>query len=301
MKKLSFENIRGPIGFFGIGRSNLSLISMLPRGADIVLRSDKPIGAGAHREIERLKERGQLGTVKIFEEQGALRDIEEQILVVSPSVRRNRAELISAMERGVQITSDAELFFERARGCLLAVSGSSGKSTTASLAHRMLRTSRKCALCGNIGRPMLEAIDDTVEAYVCELSSFMLLYHKAQLSRSVITNISPNHLDWHESFEEYARAKLKLAALSRELVISADDEISLSSLREHCFAAFSSRLALSELIKLMRAEIYIHIDDGFICRNGERLIHKSALVRREEHNIRNLMAAIALKIGRAHV
>ena len=90
------------IGFFGIGCSNLSIIRSLPQGREITLRSDTPIPQCLKDEIQ---------ATRIFESEHAADEIDEDVLILSPSVRRDRSEITEASARGVQITSDAKLFF----------------------------------------------------------------------------------------------------------------------------------------------------------------------------------------------
>ncbi len=353
------------IGFFGLGRSNISLLKMLPREIPVTLRSDVAIDRGA---IPR-----GIRVLRIFEGERALCEIDEELLILSPSVRRDRPELASAAERGVILSSDAELFFNAVNAPVLAVSGSSGKSTVATLAAMLIngkqggkllcrdddhierderivdtchggdndrgksgngssggkksgegRTDNgkleptRCAadndcsssevsaharavLCGNVGAPMLEAIDSNAELYVAELSSFMLASHRATVKRAAITNITPNHLDWHSSFDEYKATKLSLLSLSEQVIISADDpELSAYVGRtRRIFGVFSTRLTLSELLRRHKAKIYMTLEDGFICRNGERIIDTGRLIRREDYNIANMMCALLLSDGYA--
>ena len=279
------------IGIVGLGRSNLSLLELLPKEAVYVLRSD---GRVRREDIPK-----DIRVGGIFEGKAALSDITEDALILSPSVRRSRPELLSALGDGVILSSDAEIFFENVSAPVLAVSGSSGKSTTATLAHMMLGGERCGAvLAGNVGTPMTSTLRLDGRVYVCELSSFMLEYHRATVRRSVLTGITENHLDWHGSFDEYREAKLKLFALSGEFVANVDDKV----LGEHCrgrgiYGAVSLSDSLGELVARQSAEVYMTFENGWLTRNGERLLHESELLRRERHNIANMLCALALVDG----
>lgn len=311
------------VGFFGLGASNLSLISMLPRHIRVTLRTDGNILP------EQIPE--GVSVEAIFEGEKALADLNEDILFLSPSVRRDRPELISAAEAGVVLSSDHELFFEYANAPVLAVSGSSGKSTTAYLTSALINGStarvignpereparnaavgkekdladkdasslNRAVLCGNVGKPMLESISQSAAVYVTELSSFMLMSHKATVRRSAITNISPNHLDFHKSMKEYSESKLSLLRLSEEIIINADDELlsKYAGRSRRVFGVYSARLSLPELLKKHKAKIYMTLEDGYICRNGAKIIDTGRLIRREPHNIANMMCALLLCDG----
>ena len=106
--KITAEALCGKkIGFFGLGKSNLALLSALPlNGCEINLRSDGAIDRGS---LPRLSAK-----YRFFEGKRALCDINEDIIFFSPSARRDRRELSEALGRGVIFSSDAELFFQRA-------------------------------------------------------------------------------------------------------------------------------------------------------------------------------------------
>ena len=285
------------IGFFGIGRSNLSLMSGLWDGVSVTLRSDKEI---PNEAIPK-----GITPERILCGASALSDINEDCLILSPSVNRKRAEIIEAQSRGVTVTSDCELFFKAADAPVLAVTGSSGKSTTSALTHAIIRGGGRvkggAVLCGNGGVPMLRSTENGAGLYVCELSSFMLSYLKSSVKRSAITGITPNHLDFHSSFEEYRDTKLGLLALSHEGVISADDEILYRRYKRKCvFGVFSTERPLRELVSEFRAEHYGTLEDGWLCHNGEMLVHTSELVRREPFNLKNMLCAVLLSYGYSH-
>ena len=301
------------VGFVGLGRSNLSVMEGLKPGTEVVLRSDKRILRSGNfiTSIIRgedlrdwlLPKVGEaipknVTVVGIYDEGRALSEISENVLVLSPSVRRDRTELLEAAGRGIRLTSDAQLFFDKAPCNVLAVTGSAGKSTTATLAHLMLGgKDGGSVLIGNVGSPMWNAPKEA-RFYVCELSSFMLSYCSGLIERSVITNITPNHLDWHSSFEEYRDSKLSVSALSRECVICADDPILSEWIgRKKIFSVASINLPLKELVSRHRAELYMTVEDGYICRNGEKIFDTGGLYRTDDATLTNACLAVALCSG----
>lgn len=156
-----------------------------------------------------------------------------ELIVVNPAVKQpgNRyLELASAA--GVPLTSEMNLFWQRCRGKKIAITGSVGKSTTANLIHHcLLAAGEKARLGGNIGISLLPEVDEISEEewIVLELSSFQL----ADLNRlqpqpevSVVTNFFPNHLDWHESLDDYRQAKetiVRWQTPAQVAVLNADD------------------------------------------------------------------------------
>ncbi len=280
------------IGFFGIGKSCLALLDYLPlSGVDVILRSDVP--------IEREKIPKHIKISEIYEGARAAKNIHEDALIFSPSVRRDRPDFLRAERRGVIFSSDTELFFEWAHGDIFAISGSDGKSSTAKITAELLSGGNSTVLpIGNFGAPLLPSISDDARAYVVELSSFNLFYLKADIGRAALTNITPNHLNWHSSFAEYRDTKLSLIKMAREGVISFDDaELRHEFMGKSIFSSVSDTLDYHELKMLSKSEVYITRDKDFIYRNGEKILEVEKIKRREPYNIKNLMTAIALTDG----
>ncbi len=153
-------------------------------------------------------------------------------IVVNPAVPRGNPFLKLAQQAGVELTSEMNLFVELNRGGVVAVTGSVGKSTTTALLERMLAAAGlKTWLGGNIGRSLLPDVDAIrpSDLVVLELSSFQL----TDLDRirfrpdvAVVTNLRPNHLDWHADLDEYRWAKQTVLRWQRAddvAVLNADD------------------------------------------------------------------------------
>ena len=302
MKNPFLELTRGRIvGFFGIGKTNLALLAMLAgTGVPVILRSDKKF----RREI--LPE--ELNLVGIFEGDAAARDIREDLLIFSPSVRRDRAEFLAAKQRGCVFTSDFEIFLRYNEKPIFLVTGSDGKSTTTTLASAMLGADFPAI--GNLGVPMTEALNIDARGYVIEASSFMLEYARPAARRAVLTSLSENHLDWHGSFEDYKAAKIGAIKGACEAVISADSPAIFDAFSDkemyakkmhdegtEIFAVCSQNFSEDELKRSFRAKVYYSISGGYIVRNGERIFRLSEAYRREDFNIKNYMNALALTDG----
>jgi UDP-N-acetylmuramoylalanine--D-glutamate ligase len=151
------------------------------------------------------------------------------LIIPSPGVPL-LPELRAAREKGVPVLSELEIAYRFLKGRIIGVTGTNGKSTTATLLHRILKSAgRKAFLAGNIGTPLLSfaerSRDDHV--YVTEISSFQLEYvDRFRAGLALVLNLSQNHLDWHASFEAYAGAKRKLVAGQRRedaVLLNRDD------------------------------------------------------------------------------
>ncbi|MBR3805721.1 MAG: UDP-N-acetylmuramoyl-L-alanine--D-glutamate ligase [Clostridia bacterium] len=280
------------VGFLGLGKSNLAILSLLPKEIRVILRSESPI---RRENIPR-----GIKPYKIFDGSSAFENPEEDILFLSPSVRRERNELSKIWESGVAPSSDFELFLKINEKPLFSVTGSDGKSTTATLSAALLSTSRsKVSAIGNVGTPFVKSLQGRRGKYVvAELSSFSLRYAAPKSKRAVVTNITPNHLNWHSSYEEYIESKLSLLDHAEEKVISLDDRRLFEyGIGKEVFAATSAERSYKEIKEQINASVFYTSELGFIKRNGEELFPVSMLKRREFHNIKNLLSALALTDG----
>lgn len=284
---------RARVGFIGVGVSNLALLDKLSgHGYDITIRQARAAD---------LTQRGRY-TREIYGD-GYLSGIDEDVLFLSPSVRRDSPELIAAKNRGIIFSSDMELFFESGP-TVYAVTGSDGKSTTATLASMLLSDGGGAMAVGNIGVPFTCGEG---ERFVAELSSFQLLYHSYPVRAAAITSLSENHLDWHKSLEEYYGAKLSLLDRAEWRVVSADSPVLSDYLLSHeVDVAYSVRLGYNELSRMAAAKHYITLSDpardgesvkGHLLIDGECEISVSDIRRREWYNVSNAMGAMGLCYG----
>jgi UDP-N-acetylmuramoylalanine--D-glutamate ligase len=150
------------------------------------------------------------------------------LVVPSPLVRVDHVVLAAARAAGVPVRSEIDLAAERASAAIIAVTGTNGKTTVTSMTAAILVASGVRAIAaGNIGRPLIEAVADDVEVIVAEVSSFQLaLSQTFRPTVAVLLAITPDHLDWHGSFDEYVAAKARLTArqdATALLVYDADD------------------------------------------------------------------------------
>ena len=146
-------------------------------------------------------------------------EFEPEVIIVSPGIRPENPLLVWARERGIAIWVDIDLAWRlRDKTARLAhwftVTGTNGKTTTVQLLTAMLNQGGiKAEACGNIGKPILDAIRDPegFDALVVELSSFQLHYLGEVFPfSSAVLNLADDHLDWHGGFEAYKAAKAKV-------------------------------------------------------------------------------------------
>ena len=273
------------VGFLGIGRSNVALMRLLAEeGREVTLRDERKIDLSGIPKGLRVS--------GIYEGEAARQGIDEDILITSPSVRRERLGL---QGKAVTVTSDFEIFLRYNEKPIYLVTGSDGKTTTTTLASRILGCDFPAI--GNIGEPMTPHLTDGSSGYVIEASSFMLEYSEPRSRRAVITSISENHLNWHKSLAEYVAAKLRAIARTEEAVISLDSPLVYQVIPKKAFAVCALSEGGARLMKEISAEFYYDRGEGYIRENGRRLFAIADLKRREDHNIKNFTSAFALTRG----
>lgn len=142
-----------------------------------------------------------------------------ELLVVNPAVRPDNRWVCEARRRGVPVTTEIGLFLDACPASTIGVTGSNGKSTTSAMITSILRADgRKTWLGGNLGGSLLGELASMTERdwVVLELSSFQITYLPDTVRAPkivVVTNCVPNHLDWHDTFVDYAAAKRRLLEL----------------------------------------------------------------------------------------
>ncbi len=136
-----------------------------------------------------------------------------KLVIKTPGISPHKPEIIAAKKAGIIFTSHMQIFFEVCPSKnTIGVTGTKGKSTTTSLIYHVLKDHFPTVLVGNIGKPALDYLDEiTPETWVvCELSSYQLLDLTVSPHIAVLQNIYPDHLDYHNDFEEYKNAKLNI-------------------------------------------------------------------------------------------
>lgn len=212
------------VAFIGLGVSNLPVAELLASsGVPCTVRANKV--PTEQESLALLKKHGV--TFRFGEDY--LADLDEDVLFLAPAVRPDLPELQKAAERGAVLTSEMQEFFRLCPCKRIAVTGSDGKTTTTTLIAKLLEAAgHRVHLGGNIGANLLAQLDEIrPEDYaVIELSSFQLFKLNDSPEIALITNLAPNHLDWHTNMDEYAAAKAHIFAHQGRdglLVLNRDD------------------------------------------------------------------------------
>lgn len=296
--KQSIKNKK--IAIIGLGVSNIPLIDYLYKiDADIVVfdkREEKDIDKTGVDKLNKYN-------IKLYSGKDNLKELKGfDIIFRSPSCRLDLPEIEEELERGATVTSEIDMLLELCPGTVIGITGSDGKTTTTTLVYNILKQKGySCYLGGNIGIPLFTKIDEMKpeDIIVLELSSFQLMDMKRSPKISVITNISPNHLDIHKSYDEYIQAKANIFKYQNEkdiLITNYDNEITreLSKKAPGKVVYFSSKEKLEDGVILDNNTIKISTD-GL----RRHLINADDILIRGKHNLENICTAIAATLSLA--
>ena len=285
------------VAVIGIGVSNTPLIRMLLRAGISVTacdRNDRMQFGDLAEELESLGASLQLG-------EEYLEGLNQDVIFRTPGMRPDHPALLKAAAGGSMITSEMEIFFDVCPCPIIAVTGSDGKTTTATIIAKLLeKAGFTTYLGGNIGKPLLSQASDMLpeDRVVLELSSFQLMSMKCSPQIAVVTNLAPNHLDVHRSMEEYIAAKENIFRYQKPddiLVINAKNEITSS------FASQAKGKVVFFCQEPDAVQDGVFLKDNVIfVREGKEtreVLHTADILLPGDHNIENYMAAIGAVQG----
>ena len=282
----------------GIGVSNEPLLDLLLSSGCDVTACDKRTEEEMGEEAASLRAKG----AKLKLGPDYLEDLTYDVIFRTPGLMPFDAHLEKAKAQGAVLTSEMEVFFQVCPCPVIAVTGSDGKTTTTTIISELLKEAGYTVhLGGNIGHPLLCETPSMrpEDLAVLELSSFQLHSMPCAPAVSVITNISPNHLDKHKDFEDYVDAKKSIYKLQDEgdlLVLNAEDA------RTPEFAAEAK--AQKSFFSLEReVERGVYRAGGSLWRadkDGQKteIMPCDAIRLPGVHNVMNYMAAFAATEGR---
>jgi UDP-N-acetylmuramoylalanine--D-glutamate ligase len=281
---MKFSELDGAaVGAWGAGREIRSLRAAferhLPTARLAVIATDAPV---PDADRDRFAGTRFVGAGEAVEALGAC-----DVVVRSPGVSIYRDELVALARRSVPVTTSTSLWLaeDGGRG-VIAVTGTKGKSTTATLtAHLLGAAGRSVHLAGNVGVPAIELLDRPAsEHVVLELSSYQIADLATGPRVAVFTNLYREHVDWHRGEEGYRRDKLRLADLPGvELVVANAADPGLAELR----ASSGDRL------RSFGDPAGYHVDAHALRRGDAVVAEIAALPFPGRHNALNLCAALA--------
>lgn len=282
------------VAVIGLGVSNLPLLEYLYNlSSKVTVFDDRTMEQIPKEVMDKIT---TYGFEFSFGDNNLSKLVGFDLIFRSPSCMPTKKELVEEAKRGAIVTSEIEMLMEMAPCKIIGVTGSDGKTTTTSLIYEIVKTAGYNAyLGGNIGYPLFTKLGEMQEEdiIVLELSSFQLMNMTVSPDISVITNVSPNHLNIHKDYEEYIEAKKNIFKNQKEdgiLVLNYDNEITRECRKEANGKViyFSSKEKLDNGI-IVDNEVIKECED----RLRKHIINTKEIHLRGMHNYENVSAAIA--------
>ncbi len=276
----------------GFSMSGKSAAKYLARhGADVFITENR------EQKEEDLKDIQELEGLGIKIEFGGNSDEflnDSYMAIVSPSVPKESELYKKVQKKNIQIISEIELAYKETGRPFIGITGTNGKTTVTALTSHILSSEYKAPECGNIGVPPTSLLDNDVDYFVCELSSFQMEHtnaFKAQIA--CWTNFTPDHITWHGTLENYFDAKAKLfrnPTASAFAVLNGADEKLLE---------FSKTVGGTVFLFDKEVEdncCYIKDESIFYKRNGkeEFIIKLADCPLIGHHNYQNIMCCVIM-------
>ncbi|MDG6445364.1 UDP-N-acetylmuramoyl-L-alanine--D-glutamate ligase [Glaesserella parasuis] len=211
--------------------------------------------------------------------------LSSDLIVISPGLALATPEIQQAIQAGVEVVGDIELFCREAKAPIIAITGANGKSTVTTLTTEMAKQAGiKVGMGGNIGVPALCLLKSNYELYVLELSSFQLeTTYSLKAKAATILNISEDHMDrYNNSVEEYRAAKLRIYQNAENIIVNGEDPLTYPT------------QAVRSLKKFAEKDAEYTACNGELYSGDEAVIAINELKITGRHNVMNALASMAL-------
>ncbi|HKY42123.1 MAG TPA: UDP-N-acetylmuramoyl-L-alanine--D-glutamate ligase, partial [Pyrinomonadaceae bacterium] len=278
----------------GAARSGIAAARFLvPKGAIVAITDQKPIEEWTPDAVT-LKESG----VGLLPGEPPIWLLDQlDLVVVSPGVPANIIPLRYAERAGAEVIGEVELAARYLKGRIIAITGSNGKTTTTSLIGELLRDAgMQVQVGGNIGKALISMVESSQDDgwTVAELSSFQLETIKTfRPSIAVVLNVTPNHMDRYETFNDYAAAKHRI------FMNQMADDVAVLNADDPTVSSWVSGLRA----KVMNFSVKKELDNGVFLRGRELIFQEQVLLNVDEmklrglHNVENTAAAFVAGIA----
>jgi len=284
---------------FGMARSGIAAAKLLlERGAKVYI-CDAKAEAAFNGALDELKAAG--ATFCLEEQHPEVLVGDMDALIVSPGIPVTHPAVVRARELGVEVMGEIEYAYREAKGLLLAITGTNGKTTTTSLLGEIFKNAgKRTFVVGNIGTPYSGAVAEMKpgDVTVCEISSFMMeTSSKFHPTVSAVLNISEDHLNRHGTMEEYIALKERIFENSVGddwVVLNWDDPVTRDMAnRVHCRVGWFSSRNEVPFGAFVRDGMIVYgtpQDCRTVCEAAEVYIPG-------EHNLKNALAATAMAMA----
>lgn len=281
----------------GGGKSGICAANLLVRNGEHVILFDE----NKNMEPDKLSDKLEAGSYNVEIHIGELTDdiIDEcELMVISPGIPTDAPFALKVKEKGLPVWSEIELAYRYEKGQIAAITGTNGKTTTTTLVGEIMKAyNDDTYVVGNIGIPYTSLCDKTTEksVTVAEISSFQLeTIVDFRPHVSAILNITPDHLNRHYTFENYANCKLDITKNQGEgdyTVINYDDPETMKLVDKiPCKIIYFSRK------EILDEGVFVKDGDIVIRENGEekRVLSLKDIKLLGTHNTENVLAAVAI-------
>lgn len=286
------------VAIIGMGVSNIPLLDYFyDKNAKVTIFNNKILSDEIMKKINKYRYQVEIGQDNLTMLKGF------DYIFRSPSVLPTTPEFQREVHNGSILTSEIEQVIELAPCKIIGVTGTEGKTTTTSIIYEICkRAGYKCFLGGNIGKPIFTKISEMKpeDLVILELSSFQLMGMKESPDISVVTNMFPDHLNIHSSYEEYQNAKKEIYMHQNEdgiVVLNDDNEITKKFENEILEANPNKNIKLFSSLKKLENGYFYDREDGFIKfaqgGNIQNVIYKDDIKLRGVHNYENICAALS--------
>ena len=271
----------------GLGKSGLSLVRFLAsqgqRFAVADSRENPPELSALQRDYPQVDVHCGPLSVELLSA--------AQVLYISPGLALSTPAIQAAISSGVTVSGDIDVFTQHARAPIVAITGSNAKSTVTTLVGDMFTAAGfNVAIGGNLGTPALDLLDDAVDVYVMELSSFQLeTTSHLQARVAVCLNISEDHMDRYKDVSGYITAKQRVFNNAQAVVINRDDIASQPQQKQESVISFGLSVPAAGEFGLCKQS-----GETYLAYGAQLLLPVSSLKVRGSHNYANALSALAI-------
>ncbi|HGO5850494.1 TPA: UDP-N-acetylmuramoyl-L-alanine--D-glutamate ligase [Mannheimia haemolytica] len=210
--------------------------------------------------------------------------LKSDLIVISPGLAVATPEIQQAIQAGVEIVGDVELFCREAKAPIIAITGSNGKSTVTTLTTEMAKLAGiKVGMGGNIGVPVLSLLEGDYDLFVLELSSFQLeTTYSLKAKAATVLNISEDHMDRYDSIADYRQAKLRIYDNAENIIVNGED------------AQTYPIQAVKKVIRFAEQNAEYSLRNQMLYSGDDAIIQTKQMLISGRHNEMNALAAMAL-------
>lgn len=223
------------------------------------------------------------------------------LVVISPGVPTNLAFLEQFRERGIEIVGEVEFAYNFAKGKFVSITGTNGKTTTTTLVGEIFKKAGiDTRIVGNIGNPIISEVETSTDktVFIAEISSFQLeTIKKFKSKAAAVINVTPDHLDRHNTVENYADIKSQIFKNQTKedyAILNYDDKIVRGMAK-----SINSKIIFFSKIEKLEDGIYIEDDMIKISKDGisKDIVQRKDVFLKGAHNLENVMTAIGLSLA----